>query len=89
MEISSSQNETVGTILMILGKEESFFLSATNITIKANDVLTATIKTKQNLDEMLDFSLRFLKKSWPCFLFNCPADEVIFNKIKFTDDYSM
>lgn len=93
MVISSFQMQTQGTISIKLevgtAGEEQFQITTESSFIKSGDVITGTIKTKHNLGA-LSWSpyVEFVKKVGLC-IFNCPADQIIFNKIKFTDGYSM
>ncbi len=86
MFISLKQQNTQGTISLTLNpltETEEFELIPKDSAIKANDVVKGIINTKYNLGELEGSQLKFVKKGF-CFL-NCPANEVIFNKIRFMD----
>ncbi len=87
MFISLKQRNTQGTISLTLNpltETEEFELIPKDSAIKANDVVKGIINTKYNLGELEGSQLKFVKKDANCF-FNCPANEVIFNKIRFMD----
>jgi len=83
--VSSRQKDTEGTITMILNsgklEQEIIKLTEDNVTIKANNILKGMIITKGNIGKLEGTKLNFKKKDISCW-FGCPANDVIFNKIK-------
>ena len=87
LSISSKQQNTEGTITMVLNdgikEPEEFKLTGNNIvSIKANNIFKGMIITKQNIGKLEGTKLKFIKKDVGFCVFNCPANDVIFNKIK-------
>ena len=88
MFISLKQQNTQGTISLTLNpltETEEFELIPKDSAIKANDVVKGIINTKYNLGELEGSQLKFVKKDAGFCLFNCPANDVFFNKIRFMD----
>ncbi len=85
--VSQKQQNTEGTITMVLNpgtvEQEEFKLTGNNqVPIsKTSNILKGMIITKQNIGKLEGTLLKFVKKDGLCFL-NCPANDVVFNKIK-------